>query len=272
VANKGSSSGLGLVNGPANTNGGGDSGLLLGDLNHDGLVTGDGSTHHLFLDLASAQALANSSVVGDARIILAGQAVAAQLNEYKGFALYGHDTSPNGLIDEAVRWLSGDTTFALSANGKSNIDTNTANDAGLPAKTVIDDSFGNDYTLKGGAITLGAPALSSSDPSWQHYANVLTPYTSGTDISGNTILNPLHLNTVQADGEGLKNALAAYNHGGTGTAGFVISTDGSMIGWEDSIGGTVYDVHANTTDAFWGILEDQNLLGHSIVGVTGVHV
>ena len=74
--------------------------------------------------------------------------------------------------------------------------------------------------------------------------------------------------TVTADGEGLKNALAAYNHGLSGTtAGFVVSTDGTLIGWQDS-GGNISDVYANTHDAFWGILEDQNLLG--VTHINGV--
>ncbi|MBR0793507.1 hypothetical protein JQ631_30890 [Bradyrhizobium manausense] len=258
VVTSGPSSNLGLANG--NYNGGGDSGLLMGDLNHDGLVTGDGSTCHLFLDLASAQALANSSVVGDARIILAGQAVAAQLNEYADYVAYGKDTSPNGLINEAVRWLSGDTSFALSANGKSNIDTNVSNDLASPAvKEVISvKTSGSDYTLSGGAITLGGTALSSSDPSWQTKGLVFSETAAGIDFNGDGDMK----DSVWANGEGLKNALAAYNHGlAGGTQGFVTSQDGSTIGWENSIGGTPYDVHANTPDAFWGILADQKITG-----------
>src|SRR5262249_44828125 len=76
----GSSSSLGLVKTTSK-----DSGLLLGDVNHDGLVN-DGCD--LFFDLTSAQLLGNNSVATDARIILASQAVAAQLNEYKGYVDY----------------------------------------------------------------------------------------------------------------------------------------------------------------------------------------
>src|SRR5258708_28846208 len=92
LTQNGSSSSLGLVK-TAN-NGGGDSGLLMGDLNHDGLVGSDGSSDHLFFDLASAQILANSSVSADARIILGSQAVAAQLNEY---ADYVYDQAHGGV-------------------------------------------------------------------------------------------------------------------------------------------------------------------------------
>jgi uncharacterized repeat protein (TIGR01451 family) len=276
VNTTGSSSSLGLVKGA--NNGSGDSGLLLGDLNHNGLVD---DAKDLFLDLASAQAIANSSVSGDARLILASQLVAAQLNEYNDYVYDlthggitagdpGTTVAPNGLIPEAVQWLNG---LGPLSNGDSKINSSTSNDvAGIT--TIINDGTAatNDYTLSGGAITFKSASMPSSDASWQNYANVLTGYTAGTDINGNPISNPLNLNIVQADGEGLKNALAAYNHGGTGTAGFVISADGTQIGWQDSLGGTVYDLHANTPDAFWGILEDQNLLGHTIVGVTGVHV
>jgi hypothetical protein len=277
VTPSGPSSNLGLVKGA--NNGGGDSGLLLGDLNHNGLVD---DTTDLFLDLASAQALANSSVSGDARIILASQLVAAQLNEYNDIVFdggpshiaSGFDASPTGLIEEAVQWLKG---LGPLSNGHSKINFSTTNDLASPAcQAIINDSAGTDYTLSGGAITFKSASMSSSDASWTKYATVLNSFAPGTDISGNAIpdgsdVNGL-FNAVQADGEGLKNALAAYNHGLNGTAGFVISTDGTLIGWQDSLGGTVYDVHQNTTDAFWGILEDQNLLGHTIAGITGVHV
>jgi hypothetical protein len=256
VVTSGSASGKGLVSGA--NNGGGDSGLLMGDLNHDGSVTGDGSSGHLFFDLASAQALANSSVTGDARIILAGQAVAAQLNEYQGYVSYGHDTSPNGLINEAVQWLEG--LGPLSSNGHSNVNYTTANDVG-GVPTVINDAAGLDYTLSGGAITFNkTPALSSSDASWQGFAQVFVD-----DGTNGSFSHASGQNKVYADGEGLKNALAAYNHGVllNSTAGFVVSTDGSTIGWETTSGGTPIDVHHNDLNAFWGILADQ--------GITGVH-
>jgi uncharacterized repeat protein (TIGR01451 family) len=247
LTSTGPSSSLGLVKTTSK-----DSGLLMGDLNHDGLVN-DGCD--LFFDLTSAQLLANNSVSGDARIILASQAVAAQLNEYQGYVNYGHDTSPNGLLSEAAQWLKG---LGPLSNGNSNVDTNTANDLGLPAKTVISDSAGSDYTVKNGVITLGGTALSSSDGSWQTKAQVFSEADANLDINGDGQKN----DTVWANGEGLKNALAAYNHGLSGTtAGFVVAQDGSQIGWENSIGGTVTDVHANAPDVFWGILANHTVTG-----------
>jgi hypothetical protein len=182
LTSNGSSSSLGLVKTTSK-----DSGLLMGDLNHDGLAN-DGHAD-LFFDLTSAQLLANNSVSGDARIILASQAVAAQLNDYNDY-LYdqahggltsGFTASPNGLIEDAVLWLTGDTTFGLSANGHSNVDTNTANDAGLPAKTVISDTAGKDYTVTSGVVTLGGTALSSSDASWSTFASTPVFTDNGTN-------------------------------------------------------------------------------------------
>lgn len=255
VVTSGPSSGRGAASGP------GDSGLLIGDLNHDGHVN---DSQDMFFDLASAQTLANSSVSGDARIILGSQAVAAQLNEYneyvtKGAPAAGFDASPTGLIEDAVRWLNGDTTYALCANGHSNVNATTSNDvAGIT--TIINDSAGSDYSLSGGALTfLKTPALSSSDASWSTKASTGFTYVSQVDGLSHT---------VYADGEGLKNALAAYNHGLTGTAGLSVSADGKEVYWVDG-SGHISDVQANTNQAFWGILEDQNLLAHAQV-ITGV--
>ena len=293
VVTSGPASGKGAVSGA--NNGGGDSGLLLGDLNHDGKVfyhdagtnTDVYDTQSLFFDLASAQTLANSSVSGDARIILGSQAVAAQLNEYADYVYdqahgglaAGFTASPQGLIEDAVRWLEGDQTFALSANGHSKVNWSTANDLTSPAvQTIINDGNNssnpligtNDYTISGGAITFKSAAMPSSDASWSTLASTGFTYKSAY-VAVNTDADATNdvITTVFADGEGLKNALAAYNHGLTNsTGGFVVSTDGSLIGWQDSLGGTVYDVHANTVNAFWGILEDQNLIGvHTIAGI-----
>src|SRR5262249_30069969 len=120
-------------------------------------------------------------------------------------------------------------------------------------------------------------AMSSSDVAWSKFVDV---YREANDLlqsptgyhpnTGNAAVDATQY-TVTADGAGLKNALAAYNHGlsNTSTAGVVVATDGLQIGWQDSIGGTPYDVHANTPGAFWGILEDQNLLGvHPIAGIS----
>ncbi len=296
LAGKGSAAG--------SVTGSGDSGLLLGDLNHDGGPAGgasDGTPHGphdanaLFFDLASAQALLNSSVTGDARIIMAGQALAAQLNEYNDFVYdnahgtglaAGFEASPNGLIEAATAWLSGvtdtidfgiptDASNVVAKKGvatSSSVDSNTANDVS-GTKTVISEGLGADYKITSGAFAFTdgtsagtVTALSSSSNAWNKFVDVFS-YHPGTDSSGSAIIS--NYTEVSADGEGLKNALAAYNHGLSGTTGgFVVSADGSQIGWQDTLGGAVYDIHDNTVGAFWGILEDQNVLhSNSIVGV-----
>src|SRR5262249_7046470 len=159
----------------------------------------------------------------------------------------GFTASPNGLISAAVQWLEG---LGPLSNGNSNVDTNTLNDAGLPAKTVISDSAGSDYTVKSGVITLGGTALSSSDASWSTFST--TPVFTDNGTNG-FFSHPSGQNNVYADGEGLKNALEASK-----TGKFVVSTDGTMIGWAGT-----GDTHHNDPGAFWGILADQH--------VTGVH-
>ena len=252
--------------------------LILGDVNTDGVAndgagTNTAETSHLddlCLTIAVAQALANSSSTTDARIILASQLVAAQMNDYNdakfdgthGGIASGFEASPNGLIEEGVQWLTGNNfgTAPAGTDLLANVDTNH--------NGVLDFT---EYSIaKNGSIVFSAPALSSSGSAWHTMQTVFNETTAGYHpTTGNSTVDALQL-VVKADGEGLKNALAAYNHGLDGTtAGFVVSTDGSLIGWQDSLGGTVYDVHANTANAFWGILEDQNQL--SLLGVAGAH-
>jgi hypothetical protein len=57
--------------------------------------------------------------------------------------------------------------------------------------------------------------------------------------------------SVSADGEGLKNALQAFN-----MDQLVTSNDGTLVGW--NTGSSIIDVHQNGPDAFWGILHDAN--------------
>ena len=102
---------------------------------------------------------------------MAGQALAAQLNEYNdlvydsthgtGLAA-GYEASPNGLIEAATAWLSGVTgaidfnipTDALNVVAKkgvatsSSVNSNIGNDVGT-VKTVISDTAGKDYSLTG---------------------------------------------------------------------------------------------------------------------------
>ena len=65
-------------------------------------------------------------------------------------------------------------------------------------------------------------------------------------------------NDTDADGNGLANALNAFN----GDSGMlVISQNGALIGWNS--GGTIIDVHNNDPGVFWEILHDQHVSGVS---------
>ena len=101
---------------------------------------------------------------------------------------------------------------------------------------------------------LFAAALPSSSPAWSGapqsaWAHVFDEAAVVHPNTGNVAVDATQV-VVVADGEGLKNALAAYNQGQ-----LVISSDGNFVGWNS--GGVVSDVHANTNGAFWEILEDQ---------------
>jgi hypothetical protein len=111
-------------------------------------------------------------------------------------------------------------------------------------------------------------SVSTSSAAWQAFTSVFDEVAAGYHPNtGNSAIDT-HQYTVTADGEGLKNALAAFNYGGTNASqGFVLSKDGSAIGWTNDKGVHVSDVHANSPGAFWGILEDQILLGQAIAGI-----
>ena len=96
---------------------------------------------------------------------------------------------------------------------------------------------------------------------WTAFSPVFNEATAGYHPhTGNALIDATQF-TVTADGEGLKNALEAFNQGHLG-----ISPDGGSVYWNS--GGVISDIHANTPGAFWGILEDQNLLHpNSIIGI-----
>jgi hypothetical protein len=219
----------------------GDSGLLLGDLNHNGLTDETPSTltsgtlpNDLYFDLYAAQQTLLAPTTGDARVIMANQALAAQLNEYNGYVQNPANTGPNGLIQEAVKWLLGGGQFG---NNASNIDLNTTNDVVGPE--IISDNLGSDYTTSGGFKFI-SPALSSSNAAWNGFKTVISNY---NDLYHAGV-------TVMADGEGLKNALQAYNMGR-----LVVSQDGTTIGWNNN--GSIVDPTVNSSGSFWVVLHDQ---------------
>jgi hypothetical protein len=99
---------------------------------------------------------------------------------------------------------------------------------------------------KNGSVSFTAPAASSA--AWAAPSLVL----AAGDAN-----NYDHVD-IYATGNGLANALQAYNNDGNG---LVISSDGQWIGW--GAGGTIIDVHHNDPGVFWAILHDQHVAGIS---------
>jgi uncharacterized repeat protein (TIGR01451 family) len=189
--------------------------LLLGDLNNDG-VAGDAGGDLKF-DFTAAQALLNSSTSADARVILTSQALATQLNDYN---IPGE---PNGMIEAAVKWLT--TSYSAGHLSGGNVDTN--------GNGVLD---ANEYSVaKNGSISFTSPSLSSSSNAFQSVA------TAAGDVGVYTDPNT-HV-TYEGSGNGLANALNAFNNGQ-----IVLDSTGQYIEWA----GTNSWVH-NDKGAFWEV-------------------
>jgi uncharacterized repeat protein (TIGR01451 family) len=226
--------------------------LILGDVNDDGKANDAPNnaaeinhSHYNDLTISNtvAMALANSSTTTDARIVMANQLVAAQLNDYNeaksdGSHLpTGTDAAPNGLIEDAVLWLTGNdfgTGVTSTLDSAANVDQNH--------NGVLD--LTTDYTTTEGTsnIVFTGTALSSSAAAFQTFQQVLASWTGGDG------------GAISANGNVLANALTAFNQGQ-----LVTSANGSLIGWNTGSG--ITDVHANTPGAFWGILADQHIAG-----------
>src|SRR5262249_22940751 len=156
--------------------------LVLGDLNHDGLAN-DGLD--LTIPLPAAQAILTSAVTGDARLIVFSQAIAAQLNEYNdlvydqkvlhtgnGHTLgSGFPAEPNGLIEEAVAWLTGSASSVIPTGGQpgdaqgSNVDTNHDGLLNGP----ITGGPTPEYSIVKGNVVLNSTKLSSNSPAFQQH-------------------------------------------------------------------------------------------------------
>jgi hypothetical protein len=192
--------------------------LLLGDSNANGLAD---DAHDLWISISLAKSIESASTGGDARLIMLAQAIATQLNIDNGVA------QPNNLIDEAVMWLKGQGAWAglgvnLDSNNDGFIDTNAAGTA------------------------LAGSSVKTNTNAWTKYVDVTDAASGIADWNGGK----------EADGEGLKNALQAFNQGQLVTSG-----PNGHVGWYD--GNSVIDAHPNTLDQFWLTL-------HEVGGVTGV--
>ncbi len=209
--------------------GGEETGILLGDADGDGIK--DAGEDVLWVSLnAALQIIKSSDSASDTRQILMSQALAAQLNIYNGVG------QPNGLIGEAVDWLTGETPYTYADGSSGNVDTN--------GDGILQSGSGNsfEYNTTSKSFTFDAngagkpgTALTSNLQAWQKYVDVSSVDTWNSDM--------------EANGEGLKNALMWFNQGQ-----LVTDVTGTHVGWLS--GGIVSDVNLNTIDKFWLTLHD----------------
>src|ERR1051325_1686587 len=194
---------------------------------------------------------------------MANHAIAAQLNVYNDTLVstgnpngIGTGIEPVGLIEAAVTWLT--TTAAPTAGNATtlgsltggNLNFTTANDAksALGVQSIISDALGSDYTTnKNGAFqSLKSAPVAGTDPAWQQQVVVMT--------AGNA--NNYERYAITANGDGLHNALAAFNEGK-----LVLSSDGLYVGWKGGSGSE--DWHPNKAGGFWEVLLDHGVSGIS---------
>jgi uncharacterized repeat protein (TIGR01451 family) len=110
-------------------------------------------------------------------------------------------------------------------------------------------TFTGDYNTGNKAFTLDANGTASGTA----LTSTLSAWHAMVDVTENPSLT-----NVNADGEGLKNALMWFNQNH-----LVISSEGAAVGYSPNASPlNVLDVHANTTDMFWEALHDYGgLLG-----------
>ncbi|MEJ0020256.1 MAG: SdrD B-like domain-containing protein [Acetobacteraceae bacterium] len=206
-------------------------GVLLGDTNGNGVKDSGETT--LFVSVKAAQDLIGaSSSSTDMRVLMMKQAIAAQLNIDAGLSAPGvmpGDTVGADLISEAVKWLTGASPFAYSDGSTGNVDTNHDG--------VLSVGNSNSYEYNTSSDKFTSTSLVSSKNAW------LTDKSLG--------LSPTD---IQVSGKDLMNALTAFN-----ADQLVVSKDGLQVGWEGN-GGSVSDIHLNTSANMWGVLKDQHVI------------
>jgi uncharacterized repeat protein (TIGR01451 family) len=214
-------------------------GVLLGDTTGAiTLITGAVPTGMLFIPQAAAVELINASTsANDTRQILLSQALAAQLNIDSGDKVPGDPTTAKNLISEAVAWLEGQ----VPNSGAAKIDTN--GDRILSTGTT---NAGYEYNTKTAAFT--SPTLTSSQTAWQtqnaiYSADHYHPAGTGSAFGPGAAFS--------ADGEGLKNALQAFNMNH-----LVTNAGGTGVAWDQSgsATGPYTDLSLNGGNDFWSIL------------------
>jgi hypothetical protein len=195
----------------------------------------------LFVPDAAAAELINGASAKDVRQTLMSQAIAAQLNIDSGIADPGYypGTSPNGhdLIEEAVKWLTGQAPFQYADGSTGNIYKDGQND-GIVETTGSGSVV--DFNTATGSFTSSAPV--SSTGAWSTYVDPInsSPKTGDTLVSG----------------QDLQSALQAFN-----LDQLVTAIAGFEVGWNSN--GVMSDVHTNTSDTFWTVLKDNHVIAGS---------
>jgi hypothetical protein len=199
------------------------------------LISGNGSAH-------------------DARQVLMSQAEATQLNINAGANDPGGQTVGQDLISEAVYWLegrslmNGSPSFIYADHSSGNVDANhngTVDTATSGAAPAIDYNSGT------GAFTFeGADGFQVANKTLAFDANA---WVTSVDTGA---LNPLTGTNFMVDGEGLKNALQAFNQGQ-----LVTSANDQLVGWFN--GSDVTDPQANNAAGMWTVLKNAGIPGIS---------
>jgi hypothetical protein len=234
-----------------------DNCIILGDGNLS-KTANDG--YDLTFDRAGALQMDNSNATGDARIILGGQLVAAQLNAYQA------KVDPTGLLELGAKWF---VTYGGQDVGNVKNPSATAPHAGTGGvsnqlETVGDKEWVVDK--KNGFTFYEGDAVSTTGAAWK-----------GAFYTTSTLDNPATTGVheeVAVTGEGLKNLLMAYDHGLGNSNGLVVSSDGSLVGWQYN--NTVEFVYANTSidNVIHSVMDaiDANHVGIQLAGISHVTV
>ena len=220
------------ANGDGSITGADARGILIGDLNANGLRDAGEVTLFVRLD-AAQQLIATGDNASDMRMLLMREALAAQLN-VNNMASDSTDDSgnpegPADLVGEAAAWLRGLDPY-LYVDSSGNVDINE--DGTLS----VGNNKNFEYNIKDGVFTADADPLTSNpkNSTGQPLTADLGAWQDDVDVA----------ELLQASGEDLKDALTAFN-----ARAFVVDTSGEQIAAYD--GSEVTGIQDNSTDAFW---------------------
>ncbi len=213
-----------------------NAGILIGDINANGLTDIGEST--LFVELDAAQQLiGKSGSLTDMREVMIAEALAAQLNINNMSAdstLTDNPEGPYDLVSEAVAWLTGQGPYTYADLSTGNIDTD--GDGILS----VGNNKNFEYDIKNDLLT--ADALLSTPMSNKDPGDSL----SQADEAWMDEVFVDALNTKLASGEDLRNALHEFN---VGT--IAVDPHGGYIAEFDDQDVMVGVAQENDIDVFW---------------------